>query len=638
MAGICRVENLKHVTIYLFIAILFLVGGFANPVWAQRPDKQSAAERRAIKGKIYSDTLLVSDQYERQLGESDKLYDTLLKGKTWFGRMFAPILITSPRNATDEAKPATQLEISRLYFSEFSGCTISAINIVQANVFTRSPDQKLSWAERFVDAMHKQTSVKVLRRNLLFEVGDTISPYRMSVAEELLRSLPYVAASYIVVNRSKFNPSQVSISVFVRDSWTISADLSWGQGGQYYTDVFDRNFLGTGNELLLRYYMPIKGQGNAFEGQYNINNLFGTFTNVNLAAGVGSTNNRISIEASRPFILPSDHIWGLAAGYRQFNQGLGIIDTMLNVKESRYALWYGYSWLLDRNQGTALYAMLCSSYLQFDQRPDVSLKLNPSFHNNFNTLLSVGVSRQNYFQGNMIYGYGRTEDIPFGFKFEAVGGYQWSEFLGRRLYGGVSALWGNAVGSSYLNLGAKAGGYWTRSRKWEQVMIDVSARYFSPLFKLGDIYMRQFVTASATWGINRLEGERESISYNSFATVRGMGVSNERLGYNRATLSAETVLFTPLFFYHFRFAFYLWGDVGVLGYNPVMFKNPLSSVVGIGVRIKNERLIFNNIQLRLGFAIRQPEGYNFEMFSLSNESVLNLNSFKPQITQPIGYE
>ncbi|MEG0163317.1 MAG: hypothetical protein RR652_05215, partial [Mucinivorans sp.] len=89
----------------------------------------------------------------------------------------------------------------------------------------------------------------------------------------------------------------------------------------------------------------------------------------------------------------------------------------------------------------------------------------------FNVSASIGFSRQNYYQGNMIYGYGRTEDIPFGYKFEAVGGYQWSESLGRRYYAGLNLLWGNALGNSYLNLAGRVGGYWNKERKWEQVML-----------------------------------------------------------------------------------------------------------------------------------------------------------------------
>lgn len=630
--------NLKWVSIYISLTLALLIGQGLGCEVSGQPQQtvHPAAERKAIKDKIYSDTLLLPQNYGKHQPQSDKFYDTLYNNKSWFMRLVAPLLITSPRNASDEASPNPVLEMSRHYFREYSGCTITNIHIVQANVFTRDTSLHISGFEKFVDHLHIQTSEKVLRRNLLFRVGDTISPYKMSINEELLRSLPYLASSYIIVRRSPLNPREVSVSIFARDNWSISVDGHWGS--ESYGDLYDRNFLGTGDELRLRYYVPRNGQGHGFEGQYRFNNLFGTFMNVNLIAGVGSTNNTARMEASRPFILPSDHIWGFTAGYRQHNQSMHSMDSTMNIKYADYGLWYGYSWTLDPYQGTAVYGMVSSSYLDHQKRPDISTFLNPYYQDRFNVTASFGFSRQNYFQGNMIYGYGRTEDIPFGFKFEATGGYEWTEGAGRRAYGGLTALWGDMLGTTYLNLGVQLGSYWTRERKWEQSMIDVSARFFSPLFKLGDIYVRQFVNASATWGLGRFVGEKESISYTQQADMRGVGVPYNARGYNRATINAETVFFTPLFFYHFRFAFYLWGDVGVLGYDPAIFKNKLSSVVGIGVRVKNERLIFNNIQLRLGFILRQPDLYSFEMFSISNEQTFQPSNFHPTVPRPIIYQ
>ncbi|MEG0163318.1 MAG: hypothetical protein RR652_05220, partial [Mucinivorans sp.] len=158
------------------------------------------------------------------------------------------------------------------------------------------------------------------------------------------------------------------------------------------------------------------------------------------------------------------------------------------------------------------------------------------------------------------------------------------------------------------------------------------------LFKLGRIYVRQFFSLGATWGINRFDGEREQINFDSYRGVRGMYVEQrEDLGHNRAAFNAETVFFSPIFLYHFRFAFYLWGDFGFMGRNPDIFANKFSSAMGIGIRIKNERLIFNNIQLRFGVMLRKPENYGFNWFDLSNESTLEMDSFRPQVPRPIDY-
>lgn len=599
---------------------------------------QLITERRSVKNRIFSDTLLVNKRYDSLQRRSTQFYDTLHRGKSKFGRFMASLLFTSsPHNASDDAPPMNSFELSRHYFNNFEGLTVDHIEIVQANVFTRSPGEEVDEFGRFIDKLHVQTRQGVIRRNLLFSVGDTISPYTMSVNEQLLRNLPYISTAYIVVNRSARNPRAVVVSIFVRDSWTISGDLRWNAGN--YIDAFDRNFLGAGDELRLRYYFPRGDQTHGFEAQYRFNNLFGTFTNVLLAAGTGRTNNTLRIEASRPFLLPSDHIWGFRAGYEQTNRGMATYDTVYPIRRTNYSAWYGHAWTLDPYQGTAVYAMLSSTYLEFNQRPPiVTATKNPYYLTRWTTMLSFGFSRQNYFQGNMIYGYGRTEDIPFGFKFEAVGGYERSEALGERAYAGLNAQWGDLLGSSYFGLAARLGSYWGRERSWEQGVLDIEGRFFSPLFRLGSIYVRQFLTATATWGYDRLTGEGERIAYDDpISTIRGMHVPYWQRGITRATLSGETVFFTPIFLYHFRFAFYLWGDLGVMGSSKAVFANPLAATVGIGVRIKNERLIFNNIQIRLGVAIKIPLGYESNWFDASNEEEWHADVFRPTVPWTVPY-
>lgn len=598
---------------------------------------QLVTERKSIKNRIFSDTILARENYDQKLEKAEQFYDTLHSGRSQFGRFLASLLVTSSaHNSSDDAPPMNAFELSRHYFRDYEGLTIDHIEIVQANVFTRPQGEEIDKFGKFVDGLHFQTRQGVIRRNLLFGVGDTIAPYTMSVNEQLLRNLPYVSTAYIVLNRSLRNPRGVVVSIFVRDSWTISADLRWNSGD--YFDLFDRNFLGTGDELRLRYYFPRGDQADGFEAQYWFNNLFGTFTQVMLAAGVGRTNNTLRIEASRPFLLPSDHIWGFRAGYEQANRGMSTYDTIYPVRRTNYAAWYGHAWTLDPYQGTAVYTMLSSTYLQFDQRPPiVTATKNPYYLTRWTTMLSFGFSRQNYFQGNMIYGYGRTEDIPFGFKFEAVGGYEWNEALGKRGYVGLNGQWGDLLGSSYLGLGVHLGSYWGRERSWEQGVLDLEGRFFSPLFRLGSIYVRQFLTATATWGYDRLTGERERLAYDDLARIRGLDVPYWQRGVTRATLSGETVFFTPIFLYHFRFAFYLWGDIGVMGMSKAMFKNPLSAVVGIGVRIKNERLIFNNIQIRFGVMLTKPADYGFNWFDVSNEEEWQADVFRPTVPWIVDY-
>lgn len=607
---------------------------FSGALLFNMPIVTAQNDRTATRHALFSDTLNVGG---RELEKSNIFYDSLKtkQHKSWFMKMISKFLITG-RNTSDASVPNTELEVSRHYFSEFTGKQITEIRIVQANVFERDDIKSEKWIDRFINSIHVLTKEKELQQNLLFEVGDTIQPYRMAINERLIRNLPYITTSFFVITQDRSDPNGVIVNIFARDSWTISGNANIGS--KSWIEAYDRNFIGTGNQLSIKYYIKQKDQADGFEANYDIDNLWGTFANVELGAGVGYTNNKLLIKASRPFILPNDHIFGLIAGQEQTKQGLGSIDTTLLIKRLTFAAWYGYSFVLDKNQGTNLYFTTGVDNTKYNNRPDVTATLNPYYHNRTTMLLSVGLARQNFFQGNMIYGYGRTEDIPFGYRFDVTSGLMWDEFHGRRYYVSASARWGDISPMGYFNIEV---GYATfLQKRWQksQGLAKGQLRYFTPLFRMGSHYIRQFFNLSAIWGFNRFTGEREMLSYSDHASVRGMSIEQENLGYNRFTLGGETVLFTPLFFYHFRFAFNIWGDVGWLGCDSRMFENPLSASAGIGVRIKNERLIFNSISIRFGFAVKKPEFARYNPFQIISEQPYRVNGFEPTMPTIMPYE
>ena len=64
-------------------------------------------------------------------------------------------------------------------------------------------------------------------------------------------------------------------------------------------------------------------------------------------------------------------------------------------------------------------------------------------------------------------------------------------------------------------------------------------------------------------------------------------------------------------------ALYGFADLGILGYNGNLFKNGFYSTIGIGVRIKNEHLIFRTINIRLGFAVGRTGLLNANYFHIN---------------------
>ena len=620
-----------HIAALLFC---FCSVAFAN---GQTPPPSGAVPPANYDDQMHSDTIVVPINYREQSEQADAFYDTLRRRryKNPVTRFLVRSLIRS-RNASDEGPPMLDFKRNRLYFEQYAGKRITAIHITQANVFSpRDTSEKVGWAQRVIDKIHIRTRREQLVQNLLFKAGDRLNPYVMGINEELLRSLPNLATAYFVVMPDPSDSTGVTVHIFARDNWSISGDARWGSTEKELS-VFDRNFLGTGDELKLIFSSERGLKNIGTEIDYTARNLLGSFTDVTVRMGVGANRNIGQFTVDHPFILPSDWAFGADVERAYGREELTLTDTSYYINRFRVSGWFGKSWCLNWRNGTSVYVAASLSKEQYSNRPQVTETMNPYYHNSELLLFSLGFARRNYFQGNMIYGYGRTEDIPYGFRVELVGGRQWEEKLGPRDYWGVRGYWGNLVGDHYVEAGASLGSFFTPDYRLQQSVITGRIKYFTPLLRVRTSYIRQFGVLSATMGFNRLKGEREALRYeNRYGTgIRGMSANSWLSGYNRLTLSSETVLFTPLFLYHFRFAFFLFGDAGWMGYDNNLFRNRFTGAIGAGVRIKNERLIFNNIQIRLGYAFNRPPEVGYSYFSVSNEQDFREANFaagQPQI-------
>ena len=148
--------------------------------------------------------------------------------------------------------------------------------------------------------------------------------------------------------------------------------------------------------------------------------------------------------------------------------------------------------------------------------------------------------------------------------------------------------------------------------------------------------IRQFLSLNYTQGWNRLSGSDESIR---FTDENGLQALKEHvIGTNRMILNTETVLFSPYHPLGFRIAFFGFADFGLIGYSPNIFKNEFYTSLGIGVRLRNERLVFNTIQIRLGIAFGKPGLVESEYFRLSNATRLEQWRYRPTRPEIVTFE
>ena len=102
-----------------------------------------------------------------------------------------------------------------------------------------------------------------------------------------------------------------------------------------------------------------------------------------------------------------------------------------------------------------------------------------------------------------------------------------------------------------------------------------------------------------------------------------------------ASLKDESYSPQPL---GFRIAVFGFADFGLIGYSPNIFKNDFFTSFGVGVRLRNERLVFNTVQIRLGIAFGKRGLVESEYFRLSNATRVEQYRYRPTRPEIVGFK
>ena len=131
--------------------------------------------------------------------------------------------------------------------------TVDSIIIENRSVFDRNDDAP-NWLARLANALHIRTRQWVVRRHLLLDRGDPFDRARMEESERALRSLGIFRA--VRVDTVHSPDGKLAIRAVTADGWSTQPQLSFSSvGGDKTWEVgfIERNFLGTGQEVALKY-------------------------------------------------------------------------------------------------------------------------------------------------------------------------------------------------------------------------------------------------------------------------------------------------------------------------------------------------------------------------------------------------
>ncbi len=552
------------------------------------------------------------------------------------------ILVCEPRRWDDHELKSYE------YYRQFEGKIIASITIKPLDVFGPSFDDTTQttniWIEKAANSLHTKSNLNVIRRNLFIREGQVIRVENLMDNERLLRRLPYLKDARVILNSQVNNPELVDVTILTKDVFSFGVTGKFKEIDTGSLNIYNKNIFGIGHELSVNFVGHTTRKPNlGVELFYKINAVKG-FLN-NLTFGYANTYLRegYGVGYSKEFLRQTTS-WGGGVAMQQFFRTDRIypsdpVRTDYPLSYQYYDIWYGHRIKFGlTNEDSRLQCVLSGRIrdMHFSDRPAADETGRQYFANSTFYLASLSFSQRRYIRDLLVYSYGITEDIPRGFLHEFVVGYDNNEFTSR-WYSHVYLSSGNIFKyrEDYLFAATGFGGFFN-SRRFEQGMLEVDIDYISKLFDIGTVKARQFVKLNYDLGIRRFEVENMLLRYRT--GIRGFE-STEARGKQRLNLNLETVLFQNKSILNFNIAIFPFIDLGIIGSNrKIIFTQDYYSGIGVGMRIRNENLVFNALQIRLAYYPNHPADVGGIGFAMEEQLKTQFYSFQPREPEILRFE
>lgn len=547
-------------------------------------------------------------------------------------RQIYDFVVVSPDTASGFRKNIQ----SDIPYRIYSGKTIRKITIRRLNVFGADIDKPDAFestrGQNILNKTHVNTSERIIRNNLLFSEGDTLAPISVSDNERILRDLSFIDDARITV--VPVSQNEVDVVVVTKDIYSLGGDYSPSGLKKGTFSAFENNLFGMGHELgIIIPYDNSATDSPGFGIHYLVDNIASSFVNLNVFYHDGIGTKMYGIDLSRKFI---SHTTKYAGGISIHNVSENVDLDILKQNE-HYNLqdyWFARSFLLNRESVTRLIAGGRYTNNVVFNRPFILPDSYYSLQNYRLYLGSIALSTQKYFKANLVHEYGRTEDIPFGGMLKVTIGKEFNEFKVRSYTGSELSAASSFPDFGYLYASAGLGAFINKGST-EQGISSLRLKYFSNLLPLGRYMIRNFITFDYTRGFDRNTDEHlRYYNDNGFSGFRNDSINGEQ----RFTINFEAVFFSPVDHYGFRFAFFGFADVSSLaGTNQILSNGTALSGIGLGIRVRNDNLIFHTFQIRIGFFPDPPIYSRINNIVLSGEEPLRFENFEPGPPSMIPY-
>jgi len=478
---------------------------------------------------------------------------------------------------------------------------------------------------RVLNALHKDTHEWVIRENLFIKENAALNGLMVAENERYLRSLDFIQDARIVVKPIRGKKDSVDITVITKDFFTKTGGIDVKGIDRVRFKIAENNLMGMGQRiqfttLIEKDRQPVFG----YEVAYTKHSFANTFINATIGYTQINTGRSDGNEDEKAFFFRMDRPL-----VSQYSRIAGGFELSYNHSENFYrrpdSLFYNYRYniidgwigynlgvtkLLKNNDQIRDRSFLAIRYLRnkFVDRPyQIGERFDPLYNSRQALLGEFTLFRQNFYKTNYVYGFGTTEDLPYGINIAFTGG--WYKQLNRgRTYFGVNANHFIVTRKGeFMHYFLRSGSFWHKGTA-EDASLLLGGNLYSRLFYYKDLKLREYIKFSYTRQINRL-------TFDPLRIDNPYGIksfrSDSALGNQRLSFYAETFMFTNYLMFGFKFAPFIFTDLSLLTpEKKPLFKSELYSGIGGGIRTRNENLIFGTVELRLIYFPNKAERMN----------------------------
>jgi len=596
-------------------------------------DSISALDVENIRVSLNDKQALVASQLIPPLGSEDSrtlIFMDSLKtraSRTLITKKLYDLVITS--HVPELSKEITHS--SDATYHSYSGMKIRKIEVKRLSVFGTNignPDfYDPNKIENLLNKTHFNTNENIIRKNLLFSEGDTVIPLIISDNERLIRDLPFIDDARILI--IPVSDNEADVIVITKDVYSLGANFNFSGFDKVSLSVYEKNIFGMGHEFGIEIpYNSDISDVPGFGMNYKINNFRKTFINFGAYYLDGLGKKTYGFNLTRKLVsATTKYAGGISVSEMYTTDDLDTMAVPVPLKYNLQDYWLLRSFLLNKVSVSRL--ILGARYINNNvfSRPVIQPDSYHPLQRYKMFLGSVSFSVQKYHKSSLIYGYGRTEDIPYGGLINITMGRELNEFKKRYYIGSAVSLGESIRGVGYFYTSAGFAAFYNEGNI-EQGMLSMKTNFFSNLSYIGRYRMRNFLNVEYTRGLNRYSDEYlQFIHENGFSGFRNDSTGNSQ----RLSIGFESVLFSPANFFGFKFAIFGFADYGFLfGTHEYIGNGEVLSSLGIGVRIRNDNLIFNTLQIRFCLYPNLPDYSRISHLIISGEQLLKPENFEPE--------